>query len=102
MSGGSYNYLCFQLDAAGHLDLADLKAMADRLRELAPDAAATRATCQLYEMLSRVGDDVAGSLADVWHAVEWCDSGDWGEASVVEALATYEARVTAKSSEGTA
>lgn len=87
MSDGSYNYLCYQLDAQGHLNLADLEAMRDRLVEIAPDAAATLATTQLHEMLSRPAGD---GLTDVWRAVEWCDSGDSLMDRVKEALAEYE------------
>lgn len=96
MSGGSYNYLCYQPIARGHLDLGDLKAMRDRLTEIAPTAAATRATAQLYEMLSRLADDEdrGGGLTDVWRAVEWCDSGDCLMGRVEEALAEYEAKAT--------
>jgi hypothetical protein len=96
VSGGSYNYLCYQLDARGHLDIGDLKSMRDRLAQLAPDAAATRATAELYEMLNRVVNDedtTHGGLTDVWRAVEWCDSGDSTEDRVREALAEYEAKV---------
>lgn len=91
MSGGSYNYLCFQLDSHGHLDLADLKAMRDRLQELAPGSRATQDTVRLYDTLAAVASVVDGDLTRVWYAVEWLDSGDYSIDQVEKALRKYNA-----------
>jgi hypothetical protein len=84
MSGGSYNYLCFQ-DA---LDLADLENMARRLAELAPGSAAARDTAKLAELLRR--DVTTDPLREAWRCVEWFDSGDYGEDQARAAIEAYE------------
>src|SRR5215207_487543 len=93
MSGGSYDYLCYQ----GDLDeligrKRTLREMADRLAGLgyAQDAAAE--TEELLVMLRQweVRAQVrAKRLQDVWKAIEWWDSCDWSEDRVKEALAEY-------------
>lgn len=88
MSGGSYNYLCHQIDARGHLDLADLEAMRDRLNQLAPGSAAAKATARLHAALSVPVDD--DGLTEVWHDVEWLDSGDYGEDQAHQGIKKYE------------
>ncbi len=83
MSGGSYDYLCWNTD-----DLCRRRgmvgAMAKRLEELGyRDAArATRDVLYLLDGAERAGQ----ALADVWHAVEWLDSGDYGEESMRKAI----------------
>lgn len=89
MSGGSYNYLCYQLDSHGHLDLGDLESMRDRLRELAPDSLATEATARLYDTLNLAAGASPRGLAEVWRAVEWHDSGDCGADRVRKVLEQY-------------
>jgi hypothetical protein len=94
VSGGSYNYLgSVCADLGGLLDQReDLRSMADRLAGLgyAEDAAAE--TEELLVMLrqweTRAGVRVR-RLRDVWKAVEWWDSCDWGEKQVHEALKAY-------------
>lgn len=87
MSGGSYDYLCYQLDTGGHLNLADLEAMRDRLNELAPDSAAARDTAALHAALST---PLVDGLTEVWHDVEWLDSGDYGEDQARAGIEKYE------------
>lgn len=87
LSGGSYNYLCHQLDARNHLDLADLEAMRDRLDELAPGSAAARDTAALHAALTA---PVVAGLTEVWHDVEWFDSGDYSEDQARAEIAKYE------------
>lgn len=87
MSGGSYNYLCYQMDAQGHLDLGDLEAMCNRLREFAPGSAATKETEKLYDTLNAL---VSPALAEVWHAIEWLDSCDYVEDQAIAAVRQYE------------
>jgi hypothetical protein len=86
MSGGSYDYLCWHAD-----DLSarrgDVKAMADRLEKsgyYAP-ARATRNVLLLVDAAERA----ARALEDVWHAVEWADSGDSLEGRVADAVREF-------------
>lgn len=96
MSGGSYNYLCFNTD-----DLtsrrADLDAMAERLTALgwAPEAA--QATRQVIDMIEQT-HAAAELLSDVWRAVEWWDSSDWAEDQVREEIAKHRAALPAQPS----
>jgi hypothetical protein len=83
VSGGSYNYLYLNApDLGGYR--SHLEVMAERLEGLPYATEAAVATRLILTAL----DDKA--LADVWHAVEWWDSGDIGEDQVREALAEYQ------------
>jgi hypothetical protein len=87
MSGGSYDYLCFKAD-----DLSGrrgtVEEMAQRLEGLpyaSPAAADTRRVLALLDEARALAE----RLSDVWHAVEWWDSGDYGEDDAREAIAKY-------------
>jgi hypothetical protein len=93
MSGGSYNYLCRAQDLEDiNGKRATLREMADRLAGLgyAQDAAAETeellVLLQQWEVRAQVR---IKRLSEVWKAVEWLDSGDYGEGEVREALAEY-------------
>lgn len=94
MSGGSYNYL-FVKDGqellGGDRD-EELRQMADRLAGLgyAQDAAAEteELICMINQARIRI-DVRINRLRDVWHAVEWWDSGDGGEDRLGKTLAVY-------------
>lgn len=77
MSGGSYNYLCFNTDNVGGRR-SDLAEMAERLEGLEWAGHAAAATRRLVVLLDLVEQEAA-SLSDVWHAIEWWDSCDWGK-----------------------
>jgi len=82
MSGGSYDYLYFNApEMGGHR--GQLEAMAERLDQLPYAKEAAAATRRILLAL----DDEA--LAEVWHAVEWWDSGDYGEDQVRSATSKY-------------
>lgn len=93
MSGGSYNYL--YCHASGlEAQRGDIEAMRDRLQGLegskAPGAAkAARATRMVLNHL-KLAEDHAQQLAEVWRAVEWRDSGDWGDDELLGALQDFE------------
>jgi hypothetical protein len=77
MSGGSYNYLFTRVRSLGE-QRSDLERMALNLEALpwaAQAAAATRQCLTLIDEAERLAD----TLSDVWHAIEWWDSCDWGE-----------------------
>jgi len=94
MSGGSYNYLASMYDDLADLlgKETDLQDMADRLAGLGWAEDAARETEELLVMLRqwKIRAEVrVRRLFDVWHAVEWWDSGDWSEERVREVLAKY-------------
>lgn len=92
MSGGSYNYLCYQdADALLNRD-GDLQEMADRLAGLGYANDAAKETQSLLLEIRRCKNriqSVAERLEPVWHAIEWWDSNDWGEDQVKAAIAKY-------------
>lgn len=94
MSGGSFGYLYIRF-------FDELRAVRDEVegvveefsaRQL-PDCAARVRTEEILANLNRalelVDDD---SLMEVWKAVEWTCSGDWGEESIFERALAYEAK----------
>lgn len=93
MSGGSYNYLCVASDIADLLEKRqELKEMAERLEGLPWARDAAIETWQLIHYIDRVQvrtEAYIKSLKEVWHAVEWWDSGDWGEDQVRATLAEF-------------
>lgn len=95
MSGGSYNYLCSKdaLDLLGSLSSQeDLARMADRLTELGYDdgvAHDIRLLIGAIDTHRHAVDEVLSRLEPVLHAVEWLDSGDWGEEQVRDAVIQY-------------
>lgn len=79
MSGGSYNYLCWNLDELSSRRHA-VEGMAARL-EGSGYRDAARATRNVLLLIDGA-QKAAEALQDVWHAVEWADSGDYGEGQV--------------------
>lgn len=97
MSGGSYNYLYLH---TGGLEAqrGDIEAMRDRLQGLAEQGVprADLAVEQTRAILAHfdLAEEKARALSDVWHAVEWRDSCDYGDDQVREALAKYRGEQT--------
>jgi hypothetical protein len=92
MSGGSYNYFYWNLTLS-YERVEGLIDMLARLEDLAPNHPATGATRDLVALLTDEGVEHSAkldSLLELWHAVEWVDSGDWGENQLQEALETSE------------
>lgn len=88
MSGGSYDYLCFKAD-----DLSGrrgtVERMAQRLEGLPYASTAAADTRRILALLADAQAQ-AERLADIWRAVEWWDSGDYGDGGeVLVALAAY-------------
>lgn len=102
VSGGSYNYLgsvCYDDLAQLISRKDDLREMADRLAGLGYAEDAARETEELLVMLRQwqIRAEVrVRRLAEVWHAVEWWDSGDSSEERVQKALAAYRGEPGAK------
>jgi hypothetical protein len=88
MSGGSFNYLYGQ----DPYNEYDLKSMAEDLRKRGMYEA-SEATIALIQQ--RASEE----LAELWQAVEWHRSNDWGEAEVARAFVKWEATQTKRSSE---
>ena len=86
MSGGSYNYLCFNLDELSSRR-CDISHMAERLEDSGYYGAA-RATRNVLLLLEGA-ERCARELEDVWHAVEWAASGDGSEDKVRKAVAEF-------------
>lgn len=97
MSGGSFNYVSIcepeDLLSGGHDD--DVEALAADLRSLgwADDAAdATEAAlAQLRAANARWREAPLAGLRDLWKALEWWRSGDWGEDRLRERLGEWRA-----------
>jgi hypothetical protein len=98
MSGGSYNYL-HELNHGLEGQRSDIEAMRDRLLAMSegdhtelPQAAAAQAAAATQNVLDLLNQarTHAQTLRGVWHAVEWRDSGDYGDNQVAEALTAYQ------------
>lgn len=93
MSGGSYNYLAEHdpgdLEARRH----HIEAMRDRLADLEADrvpGAARAARLTRYVLIHLdLAEAKAQELTDVWHAIEWRDSNDYGDDTMHKALADW-------------
>lgn len=85
MSGGSFEYMCWQ---DWHPTEDQLVAMVDAIEQIAPYSEAARQTRGLLARLRQID---ASGLRDVWRAVEWWKSGDWGEDQAVEEIERFAA-----------
>ena len=84
MSGGSFDYLCFSdspADAARKGN--NLQRMADELETCAPGHPVTLYTKRLSEISTEF---LPEPVKEVWHAVEWTCSSDWGVDQLDEVL----------------
>lgn len=91
MSGGSFNYLCYAVDM-GMLGerRGSIEEMAEALDAYDQPAAAKAAERTRAVLLAlSAADELARQLTDVWHAVEWHHSCDWGEEDVIKVLQAY-------------
>lgn len=92
MSGGSYNYLCNRMAEEILQIQSDIERMAEKLATLgyAKDAAKETSHLLARSRAFEVYVETAMErLREVWKAVEWWDSADWGEDSVKQALEEY-------------
>ncbi|GHB55518.1 hypothetical protein GCM10010331_49180 [Streptomyces xanthochromogenes] len=87
MSGGSYNYL-FLHTRGLERQRGDLEEMAERLGELDFAQDAAEATRRVLSLLDQA-EAASQTLAKVWRAVEWWDSGDSDEDQVRESVIEY-------------
>lgn len=96
MSGGSYNYLAHAQDLEDLLGKRqELEWMAERLEGLSevefPGATAAAESTRALILKIKVWESNAIThakfLSEVWHDVEWWDSGDYGPDQVRAGLA---------------
>lgn len=91
MSGGSYNYLCYADASDIGSKLSDLDQMAARLEQIDPGGCAAADTREVQALIGAL-DRAIGRLSDVWRAVEWRDSCDWGDDQMLAEIGEYERR----------
>ena len=105
MSGGSYNYLYCHVNGL-EAQRGDIEAMRDRLNELEREGvpgAARAARLTRYVLIHLdLAEQRAQELADVWHAVEWRDSCDWGDDTMREAFEAWAEKTDPRYSEAAA
>lgn len=93
MSGGSYNYLYAHPQGDLEARRGSIEAMRNRLAGLEADrvpGAARAARLTRYVLIHLdLAEQKAQELADVWHAIEWWDSCDYGEEDVRKALTDW-------------
>jgi len=93
VSGGSFNYLCYETDLEGLTGKRqELSEMADALAELGYAADAAEETASLLAHIRATNTRINASakrLYGVWKAVEWWKSCDRSEDAVHAALAEY-------------
>ena len=90
MSGGSYNYLCFK--ETTDIVSEELEAMATRLKEMGY-IEISKDTEEIASFFLTLNEKIE-RLRDVWHAVEWMDSGDWGPEQAIKELDKYRSATT--------
>lgn len=105
MSGGSYNYLYHteEQEFLRYSVISELKQMADRLASLGYASKAAERTNRLVQTLESCLAEACqakNELEDVWQAVEWWDSADWGEEDVKEAIEKFNTKAQAVSLPG--
>lgn len=93
MSGGSYDYLYAKVEdglfTGDYTDgLYHLERMAERLEGLDWCSEIGRDVRALIKRAQQIDAELT-RFRDVFHAVEWWDSGDWTESDVREAVAKY-------------
>jgi hypothetical protein len=99
MSGGSYDYICWDSDfeLVEKYKMAQLGYMVDALRAIDIDSLAYKRTKVLYDRLREIEntrDDADRELREVWKAVEWRDSGDYGPRQAIDAVKEYELKAS--------
>ena len=91
MSGGSYNYLCYADFPDICSKISDLEDMRDRLLALGymDSAEETEGVILMIKSFRVRIEARIKRLNEIWQAVEWKDSGDWGMENIEEAIKKY-------------
>lgn len=93
MSGGSFGYLCDK-DFGQLVEYAyDLSLMADKLDAEFPGSQAAADTRAFFDRVRKLQDvdfeDAFKALKEVWHDVEWWQSGDYSRDTVQKTVDEY-------------
>jgi hypothetical protein len=89
VSGGSFDYLCYQ----GLQELAENIELLEEMAEVLEEEGSTQAAKDTLKIIEQIkGLDVPEPLRNVWRAVEWWKSCDWGKEQAMEVIAKYDAR----------
>jgi hypothetical protein len=94
MSGGSFNYLCWNSYGEIVECRNDLERMLDFMQDTYPFAEATRDTeevCELIRHFFKEIDRRVRPLQHVWHDIEWWQSCDYSKDKADKAISLYEA-----------
>lgn len=93
MSGGSFNYLCFQDANEIISSLTDLRGIAELLQQVAPTSKATLKTVHIVDLIEHVLMVIDGHKIlreDVWHDVEWWQDCDISRERLIKTIEEYE------------
>lgn len=93
LSGGSFNYLCYKdvPELMNSSTIADLESMVQHLQEYGYEDIA-RDTQRLIEYIRSASiriEVLSENLNDVFHAVEWHESGDFDREIMIAELEKY-------------
>ncbi len=93
MSGGSFDYLCYKdvPELMNNSNIANLESMVQHLQEYGYEDIA-RDTQRLIEYIQSASiriEVLSENLNDVFHAVEWHESGDISRETMIERLENY-------------
>lgn len=91
MSGGSFNYLCYREVDELINSQDDLESMRNTLikygyEDIAKD---TQRLIEHIKSARRTIETLGNMLEPVFHAVEWYESGDYGEDTMIKILEKY-------------
>lgn len=92
MSGGSFNYLCYADEEELAQRIGDLESMAEALAEYPDGEAASKDTHELVAIIQTAMRRIEARrrrLSELWQAVEWHRSCDYGPDQVADALKAY-------------
>lgn len=93
LSGGSFDYLCYKdvPELMNSSSIANLESMVQHLQEYGYEDIA-RDTKRLIEYIQSASiriEVLSENLNDVFHAVEWHESGDISRETMIERLENY-------------
>lgn len=93
LSGGSFDYLCYRdvPELMNSSSIANLESMVQHLQEYGYEDIA-RDTQRLIEYIQSASiriEVLSENLNDVFHAVEWHESGDISRETMIERLENY-------------
>lgn len=93
LSGGSFDYLCYKdvPELMNSSNIANLESMVQHLQEYGYEDIA-RDTQRLIEYIQSASiriEVLSENLNDVFHAVEWHESGDISRETMIERLENY-------------